>query len=133
MAKSKKSSIYLNPTLEAVKASSPKGIGYAVTYRINRYNEICQRYMPYLSEAELDLVAEAVHDRLPIDDAGMLGGLWAASEYAIRAGAERHQVNADDLMHKLNALDYASNVALVDKLEATRLVFAQRSHNRVAE
>lgn len=120
----KKSSVYLSDTL--LRVIGPAGDDYdvSVSGRLNqigdRYAQILRRtQLPELSEAELNLIRDALNDVLhePADMIRGAIGHGVSDSIALDGLAEKWSVDGEVLVEKLAALDYAQEVTLLERVE----------------
>lgn len=90
----------------------------AVSRALERYAEVCRRHLPQLSREEWMLVCDALNGAL-IDPAGSVAWCWAEVSDActLNGAAEKWGVDGAALVSRLQALDYAGLVAVVDVAE----------------
>lgn len=114
-------SIYPGAALDAALASNGGGRGRS--HRINqladRYAEILRRNPPpELSEGEWSLIRDSLNGTLH-EPAAMIRGVWQDVEDGLFDGlAAKWGVDGPALVARLRALDYAQEVALVERIEA---------------
>ena len=111
--------IYLShEATEALAQRASSNRSAAVSRMIERYDELCRRALPELSEAEWNLVYDACNGWL-VDMARSVAYLPHEVEDHIKLnGADaKWGVDGEVLMAKLAALDYAGCVAVVDAAE----------------
>ena len=91
----------------------------AIGRAMDRYVEICRRHLPSLTDSEWSLVAEALSGP-PREPASVVAVVEheIEDEMVLNDLASKHGVSAPRLMRKLNAMDYANRVALVDAVES---------------
>jgi hypothetical protein len=87
-----------------------------------RYQEICRRHCPKLTQSEWLAVLDALNGvwlQSSIHDAGLLTGIWASVYDADRLGGlgAKWGCDAKALSEHIRDYDYATTVALVDAVE----------------
>lgn len=106
--------------LEPRVHESTGGRSGAISTIVARYAEICRRELPGLSEAEMNLVRDALNGAWLVDrPEGIQTMLWAEVTDAIKLNQAdtKHGVDGAALVEKLRGLTYAQAVALVDSVE----------------
>lgn len=112
----------LRALLDAHRAGEPGArsqSGLIVTVA-DRYQRICRAHRPELTPQEWAAVFDALNGAHLVADAGAQPPQWAV--YSVldlldEGGAARHGADAEQLRAKLQALDEAGCVALVDAVE----------------
>lgn len=118
-------SLYLTPgadeALEARSRGGERGSGdrsAAASRMIERYAELARRSLPELTEAEWNLVRDALNGWLP-EPAASVGWLAMGVRDAIKLDGldDKWAVDGDALLERLEALDYAGCLAVLDAVE----------------
>lgn len=121
----RRTSIYLTDRAAKILAARGAGDGdgdRSATIRtiLARYDEVCRRELPDLSESELSLCRDSLNGVI-FDEDNPASVSWVVLNVAdsIRAGnlAAKWSVDARKLIAKLNATTYTQRLALVDDAE----------------
>jgi hypothetical protein len=116
---SRAADIYFSETAwEAVAVRTHGNRSAAVSRIIERYDELCRRSLPDLSDAEWGLIRDACRS-LPTNTVTAALYLPPQVADAIKADGLDAKWGVDGawLVAKLQALDYAARIALIDAVE----------------
>lgn len=115
-------SFYSAPETERIietKASPERGgISDIINRSVQRLQEVVRQHRPRLTESEWMLIFDALNGVLHEDPASV-NGVWIGIEDAIRLDHldTKWTVDGDALVHKLERLGYAGNLAIVETAE----------------
>ena len=113
--------LYLTPGAEdalGARATGERVRSAVVSRMMERYAEVCRRALPELTDAEWDLLRDSLNGWLP-EPAASVG--WLAmgvrDSIALDGLADKWGVDGPALLSRLEALDYAGCLAVLDAVE----------------
>lgn len=110
--------IYLSSEASrALEAREGSNRSRTVCQMLERYDEICRRVLPQLSDAEWNAIHDVCNGWF-IDTASSIRYLPMEVEDALADGlAERHGIDGEALVRRLEQMSYPELVAVVDAAE----------------
>lgn len=116
--------LYLSPGAEdalGARATGERDRSAVASRMMERYAEICRRSLPELSDAEWDLLRDSLNGWLP-EPAASVGWLAMGVRDSIEMDglAGKWGVDGPALLSRLEALDYAGCLAVLDAVEQWR-------------
>jgi hypothetical protein len=113
--------LYLTPGAEdalGARATGERDRSAVASRMMERYAEVCRRHLPELLRAEFDLLRDSLNGFMP-EPAAAVGWLAMGVRDSIEMDglADKWGVDGADLLARLEALDYAGCLAVLDAVE----------------
>lgn len=113
--------LYLTPGAEdalGARATGERDRSAVACRMMERYAEVCRRALPELTDAEWDLLRDSLNGWLP-EPAASVGWLAMGVRDSIELDglADKWGVDGPALLSRLEALDYAGCLAVLDAVE----------------